>query len=240
MEAMGDSTIRRAAVLLALLLADAARGAPVPILFDQAFSGVEPIVGVWEFVADPEAPRVEVRGDRWEAAPEAGAAAKLNRIFKGLPESVLDQVRAYYYFPLALVRQGEFSDGTLRVEVRPVSGEADRAGGIAFGMASPSSYWVLRLNAREDNVMLFEYVKAHREARHLHRIALQSGRWYALAAGVRGKRLKAWLDGALLFEYDLPAPVRGRYGLWSKADSRASFRRFTVDAAAPAGRAPRS
>ncbi len=168
-----------------LLLPALAGAAPVAIPFDSGFTAIEPIVGAWEQVPDKDAPQLAVRGDKWEQAPEAGAAAKLGRIFKGLPESALDQIKAYSYFPLALVRDREFSAGDLRVEVQPVSGEADRAGGIAFGMSSPSSSWVLRLNAREDNVMLFEY--------------------------------------------DLPRKVSGRFGLWSKADSRTLFRRFSAD-----------
>lgn len=214
------------------LIARAAGAASVTIPFDPDFRAIEPVVGDWECHVDTEPAQLEVRGDRWATAPEAGTAAKLNSLFQGLPESVLDQVKAFYYFPLALVRTGTFAEGRLQVEVQPVSGEADRAGGIAFGMASPSAYWVLRLNAREDNVMLFEYVKARRQARHLHRIALASGRWYRLAADVRGRRLTALLDGNVLFQYDLPQRVAGRFGLWSKADSRTRFRRFAVDGAA--------
>ena len=215
----------RALFLPACLLAHAA---PVPVPLTPA--ALQPVVGIWEFSGTGEGAEVEVRGDRWEQAPAAGAAGTLALMFQGLPESVLDEVKAFYYFPLALVREGTFSGGALTVDVQPVSGKADRAGGLAFGMASPESYWLLRLNAREDNVMLFEYVKARRMTRYLHRISLRAGRWYTLSAAVNGRRVEAWLDGHRLFIYDLPRPVAGRYGLWSKADSRTRFRRFQVDA----------
>jgi hypothetical protein len=79
--------------------------------------------------------------------------------------------------------------------------------------------------------MLFEYVKARRMTRYLYRMRLQSGRWYTLAARLNARRLEARLDGHPLFIYDLPRPVTGKFGLWSKADSRTRFRRLTVSRA---------
>ncbi len=192
---------------------------------------LQPVVGIWEFSGTGEGAEVEVRGDRWEQAPAAGAAGTLALMFQGLPESVLDEVKAFYYFPLALVKEGSFAEGALAVEVQPVSGKADRAGGIAFGMTSPDSYWLLRLNALENNVMLFEYVKARRLTRYLHRIPLRSGKWYGLTARVNGRRVSAELGGHRLFIYDLPRTVNGKYGLLAKADSRTRFRRFALDPA---------
>lgn len=222
----------------AFLLGPAAvRGAPVPVPLEAGT--IQPVVGIWEFSGSGTGAEAEVRGDRWEQAPEAGAASTLDLMFRGLPESVLDEVKAFYYFPLALVREGTFAGGTLSIGIRPLSGKLDRAGGLAFGMASPESYWVLRLNTLENNVMLFEYVKARRQTRYLHKIPLTTGRWYDLVARVNGRRLEVWLDGRRLFTYDLPRPVVGKFGLWSKADSVTRFRRFAVDAPAsvsPPGR----
>ena len=223
-----------------------AAATPVPVVFDKEFSAIQPLVGVWEFVADPSrpkpggtslpsvAPQLMVRGDRWTVGPEAGIAARLSALFKGLPETMLDQVKAYYYFPLALLKNREFTDGDRSVEIMPVSGKVDQAGGIAFGMVDPASYWVLRLNANENNVMLFEYVKARRESRFRYTATLVSGHWYTLTARIAGKRLTALLEGKFLFYYDLPRPVSGKLGLWSKADSVTRFRRFVLSPHAPA------
>ncbi len=212
----------------AMLLAAAAAASGTTVTFDQGFSSIQPIVGVWEFVPDAAGPQVMVRGDRWATAPEAGAAAKLASFFRGMPESILDEVKAYYYFPLALVKDREFTNGDLAVEIMPVSGRVDQAGGIAFGMTDPSSYWVLRINANEDNCMLFEYVKARRLARHNQKLALRSGVWHTLTASIAGQHLTALVDGKPAFAYDLPRPVSGRLGLWSKADSVTRFRRFVM------------
>ena len=223
--------------MIGLLLVGAMASAgpsPNPVVFDKNFSTLQPLVGVWEYTPDMQGPQVMVRGDRWTVGPEAGIAARLSALFKGLPETMLDQVKAYYYFPLALLKNREFNNGDLSVEIMPVSGKVDQAGGIAFGMVDPASYWVLRLNANENNVMLFEYVKARRESRFRTSVTLQSGHWYALTVQIAGTRLKALLDGKILFEYELPRPVSGKLGLWSKADSVTRFRRFVLKPHAPA------
>lgn len=215
-------------MIAAMLFTAATAISSTPVEFDREFTRIQPIVGVWEFVPAKDGPQVMVRGDKWKTAPEAGAAAKLASFFQGMPESILDEVKAYYYFPLTLVKDREFTNGDLSVEIMPVSGAVDQAGGIAFGMTDPSSYWVLRINADEDNCMLFEYVKARRLARHNHKMALRSRVWRTLTASIAGQHLKALVDGKVLFEYDLPRPVSGRFGLWSKADSVTRFRRFVV------------
>jgi len=221
------------ALFIAAILAIATGGyaASVAIVIDSSFTSIRPIVGVWEFTATGTG-MLTVRGDKWETAPEASAVSILDDMFKGLPESVMDEVKAYYYFPLALVPASDFNGGTLSVEIQPVAGRLDQAGGIAYGMASPDEYWVLRLNSREDNIILFQYIKAKRFTRHIHRVTIEKERWYRLSVRVAGKRMNALLDGHFLFEYDMPATVRGKVGLWSKADSVTGFRNFVVDTAA--------
>lgn len=197
-------------------------------IFDSSFNAIRPIVGVWEFT-DTATGILAVRGDKWETAPEASAASMLDKMFKGLPESVLDEVRAYYYFPLALYPDSEFSEGTLTVDIQPISGKLDQAGGIAFGMQSPGEYWVLRLNSRENNVILFRYKKAKRLTRQIEHVSLQAGKWYGLSVRVVGTKMTAVLDGKDLFVYDLGEPVSGKVGVWSKADSVTNFRDFRVE-----------
>jgi len=197
-------------------------------MMDSDFISIRPIVGVWEFTATGTG-MLTVRGDKWVTAPEASAVSHLDEMFKGMPESVWDEVRAYYYFPLALVPFSDFRGGTLSVEIQPVAGRLDQAGGIAYGMAAPDEYWVLRLNAREDNAILFQYVKAKRFTRHIHRVTIERDRWYRLSVRVAGNRMNALLDGRFLFGYEMPVAIGGKVGLWSKADSVTKFRNFMVD-----------
>jgi len=45
---------------------------------------------------------------------------------------------------------------------------------------------------------------------------------------VRGNNVKGYLDGKLSLEHTLPAPVSGRVGVWSKADSVVYFDDFRI------------
>ena len=47
-----------------------------------------------------------------------------------------------------------------------MSGNVDQAGGLAFGIRNINSYFVLRVNALENNVILFEYVNNKRLTGH--------------------------------------------------------------------------
>lgn len=192
-------------------------------------------VGRWEAGQEDGLPAIFVRGDLWEGRAETESSAVFNGIFKGLDETFLDSIKAFMFFPLALVKDSEFQEGALSIRVKPLRGEVDQGAGIAFGMENPASYWVVRLNALENNVMLFEWVKGRRQARHSYKVSLESIRWYTLTASIQGKTLKAYLDGQLLFNYDLGRPVKGKFGLWSKSDSVVAFRELTFTPLTAAG-----
>jgi hypothetical protein len=59
-----------------------------------------------------------------------------------------------------------------------------------------------------------------------------SGQWHELKGRIAGTKVEGYLDGKRYLEHQLPEPVSGRIGLWSKADSRMYFSDLTVT---PAG-----
>ncbi|PYO60251.1 MAG: hypothetical protein DMD28_13560, partial [Gemmatimonadetes bacterium] len=77
------------------------------------------------------------------------------------PPNVLAQVdsdRTDYRFPVAAAPSPSFTDGSVSVKCKPVSGHVDRACGIMFRYQDENNYYLSRANALEDNVR-FYYVK---------------------------------------------------------------------------------
>ena len=52
--------------------------------------------------------------------------------------------------------------------------------------------------------------------------------WHDLKVRISGVKVEGYLDGKRYLEHTLPAPVSGRIGLWSKADSHMYFDDYTV------------
>ncbi len=144
-------------------------------------------------------------------------------------QGFLDKIEAYYYFPLAIVKNSETGDGTLSVKIKAVKGHIDRAGGIAFGLRNSSNYFVLRINALEDNVILFEYVNNKRRERAIANKEIESGRWYRLMVDIRAGHIRGYLEGDLVIEYRTEKPVKGFVGLWTKADSVTYFDELIIE-----------
>jgi pyruvate,water dikinase len=144
-------------------------------------------------------------------------------------QDFLDNIGAYFYFPLAIARDSEIGDGVVRVRVKPVSGNIDRAGGIVFGLHDVSNYYVLRINALEDNVILFEFVNSKRVERARVPANIHSDRWYDIAVGIQGNTIKGFLDNGPVMTYTTDKPIHGFIGLWTKADSVTEFGNLTVE-----------
>jgi len=45
---------------------------------------------------------------------------------------------------------------------------------------------------------------------------------------IAGKKVEGYLNGKLTLEHEWTAPISGRIGLWSKADSHVYFDDYTV------------
>ena len=52
--------------------------------------------------------------------------------------------------------------------------------------------------------------------------------WHDLKLVVRGASIEGYINGKLYLQHTLPAPVSGRIGIWSKADSHVYFDDYTV------------
>ncbi len=141
----------------------------------------------------------------------------------------LDNIEAYFYFPLAIAKNSEISDGVINLKVMPIEGNIDRAGGIAFGLKDVGNYFVFRINALEDNVILFEYINNKRIKRMQANKKIEAEKWYALKVEVIGNHIKGYVDEEIVIEYDTDRDLQGYVGLWTKADSVTCFDTLSIE-----------
>ncbi len=169
-------------------------------------------------------------GSRAGFTISSGVAGAMNKLVGQALQEFLDNVEAYYYFPLAVAKDVRISDGAVRVRVKPMSGNIDRAGGIAFGMGDVSNYFAFRINALEDNVILFEFVNGRRIERASLHEKISSGQWHELRVEVRERDIRCFLNNRVVLEYEADRPVHGYVGLWTKADSVTFFDDLAIEA----------
>jgi pyruvate,water dikinase len=158
----------------------------------------------------------------------SGVAGVAGKFLGASLQDFLDNVEAYYYFPLAIAKNSDMEDGTIRANIKAVGGHIDRAGGVAFGIQNAGNYFVLRINALEDNVILFEYKENKRYQRVSMTGPIESQKWYELSVEISGRDIKGYLDKKMVLEYTAEKPVKGLAGLWTKADSVTYFDQLTI------------
>jgi pyruvate,water dikinase len=186
--------------------------------------------GNWKPVAEAGRTLYLQDGSRWGTGLSSGLAKILGKMVGAKYQEFLDNIRAYYYFPIAIARESTVSDAVLQVLVRPVSGSIDQAGGLVFGLMNVGNYFVLRINALEDNFTLFEFINDKRFQRKTVHRKIETNQWYRIRAEVSGQTLKGYLDQELLIEYAAERPLNGYVGLWTKADSVTCFDALTIEA----------
>jgi pyruvate, water dikinase len=184
--------------------------------------------GDWTWQHDSDGVRLVHDGSKWASRFSLTLARRLNRMMGARYQQFLDNMQAYFYFPLAISKDGHIADGTISAEVRPEDGLIDQAGGIAFGIQNIGNYFVFRLNSLEDNLILFEYVNSRRIERQSVAYPLRAGHWYQLRLEIVDRRLTAFIDGGPAMTYVADRSLAGYVGLWTKADSVTWFKNFGI------------
>lgn len=191
--------------------------------------------GDWRLMGDREEGegrgglRVLQDGSGAVSAVGAVLARFMGKVLGARYQRFLDNMKAYAYFPLAVARESGVADASISVRVKPMSGRIGRAGGLVFGLRHVGDYFVLRVDALENDLVLFEFVNNRRFSRATVPRKIETGRWVEIRVETRGNRIRGFLDGELLVDYAAAGPVHGRVGLWTSADSVTCFEGFSVE-----------
>jgi len=217
----------------------AATPSPAAVLLDFSSEtvgaeprSVVPVVGFWGIADDGGNKVLLIDGRRWkDGQPAANLADKAKALYGARYAEFLDNVQAYAYYPYA-VAQGvdNFTGGTISLRFKALSGRIDQGAGILFALQPSGDYLALRANALENNLVLWQFVHGKRSSvKWVRNTPTPTGQWMTLRLKLAGTKVEGYLDDKLYLEHTLTAPVTGRVGVWSKADSHMYVDDFRVE-----------
>jgi hypothetical protein len=221
-------------VLLLLLVLNGAPPEKVDFNKDELggpAADFEALVGDWRVAELGEQKGLLVDGSKWRTGtPSANLADQARRLYGERYAEFLDGVKSFAFFPLA-VWKGSCAAPSVTLSVRffPNNGRIDQGAGIAFDVKPDGSYFGVRANALEDNLLFFKVVKGKRTIIDMVRGPAPVTRtWHTLTLELTGKAFVVKVDGDVKHRGTLDAAPTGKCGLWSKADSQVLFDDFTV------------
>ena len=224
----GLSSAAAASVLAATLLT-------TMVSFDEDKPGgpakaFEGLIGDWYVGAADGKQGLMVDGTRWrQGTPSANLADQAKRLYGDRYAEFLDGVKAFAFFPLAVWNGDCKGDRKISVRFYPIAGRIDQGAGIAYDIGEDGSYWGVRANALENNMLFFKVVKGKRTiVQTIRGVETSTRTWHTLEATIKGTELVATLDGKERVRRKIDRSPAGRCGLWSKADSKVLFDDFSV------------
>jgi hypothetical protein len=221
----------------------------------------EPMVGTWVVAQDGADKVIMIDGRPWVASkdnPTKLLIESARKLYGTSNEELMDNAKQFAYFPVAVLRGlDNFTNGTISVKFKTISGDADRASGILFNVKPNGDWLSVRYNDTENNVAFWEFHNGvRRNIRFSDRnkpFMLDRNAWHDLKLTVDGADIKVHLDGQLALEFTLgsmpgpgrnnappnpdliPAnnavlrpPVQGKVGLWAKTDTTSYFKDYVV------------
>lgn len=172
------------------------------------------------------------RPGRWRVVRDGSAPSPPHALAQ------LDADATNHRFPLCVSDEIVGTDVDLSVRIKPVSGGEDQAGGLVWRYRDPDNYYVVRLNALEDNVVLYKVERGKRSdlrakgawpLAYGKKVDVPLGAWSSLRVTARGNAFVVRFNDQELFQVeDLTFTGPGKVGLWTKADSVTHFDDLTV------------
>jgi hypothetical protein len=133
-------------------------------------------------------------------------------------------------FPLLIRMATAPADVTVRVRIKPVSGAADQAGGLAVRLIDRNNYYLVRADALVGNVCFYKVIAGRRTQLAVADARIVAGSWNDLAITARDDVFTVSFDGRELFTVvDTTISTPGKVALWTEADSVTRFDRLDVE-----------
>ena len=190
-----------------------------------------PAVGNWIIGTDNGNTVLVVDGRKWRrGVASAGLADKARALYGQRYAEFLDNVTAYAYYPFAVATgMDNFTNGEIKVRFKAIAGRIDQGAGILFDLKPNGDYYALRANPLENNLVLWRYRHGTRSSvSWVRNVVTPSRKWHTLRLVVQGNLVKGYVNTKQYLSYRLPAPVSGKVGLWTKADSVVYFDDYQI------------
>lgn len=170
---------------------------------------------------------------KWEVLRDDTAPSKPNVLAQTSTDAASGR------FPLAIYDRVALRDGDIEVRFKPISGRVDQAAGVVWRYRDPNNYYIVRANARENNVVLYKVENGTRTSLapkgtppNTYGVdhPVPAGRWSTLGVRVQGNLFSVLFDGKQIFQVeDNTFRDAGKAGLWTKADSVTYFDDFRIE-----------
>jgi hypothetical protein len=159
---------------------------------------------------------------RWSVVPDGSAPSGANVLLQSGEAT----------FCWAVDSRARIQDGFVQAMIKPEGGKQDQAGGLVFRFLDGGNYYVVRMNALEDNVVLYKTVNGKRSPLQVRGrmigygvdTKVPNGKWSQLRVEFRGALFTVSYNSEKLFEVeDHTFTAAGAVGVWTKADSVTRF-----------------
>jgi hypothetical protein len=162
---------------------------------------------VWKIVADPTAPSNS-------GFVLAQTAAGPNTLFN-----------------LCVAEDTSFKDVEVKVAFKPMKGELDQGGGIAWRYQDANNYYIARSNPRGNgSYQFYKVIDGKRTSlAGVPNLKVPVGEWHTLKIKQVGNQVECYLNDQKKIEAkDDSITKPGKVGLWTKSDAQTYFDGFQV------------
>jgi hypothetical protein len=220
-----------------LVAAQQVGGGPVFEDFSQDKVGGSPSrwstpVGFWSVgTVDGTKPLLFEDGRQFSSGSANMLADQAKAVYGDRWAEFIDDLSETGYYPIAVFNGVEsFTQGRITLRFMIIGGDVDQDIAIMFNHQNNGDYIAIRSDTQENNMLLYQWVQGQPfSLKRTSNVPTSFAQWHDQQLVVNGTQISGYLDGNKFMEYDLPQPVSGKVGVWSKTDTVALIDAFLVE-----------
>ncbi len=130
---------------------------------------------------------------------------------------------------LLILDDEKFSDFTLSVRFKTVSGVIEQMAGLAFRIQDEKNYYYVRASSKGRTFRFFKVTNGELGAPIGPEIEIPTQTWHEMRVKCRGNQIQCWLNGNEVIPTLTDNSFNtGKIGLWTKSDSVSHFTDLTI------------
>ena len=130
---------------------------------------------------------------------------------------------------LLILDDEKFSDFTVSVRFKTVSGVIEQMAGLAFRIQDEKNYYYVRASSKGRTFRFFKVTHGELGAPIGPEIEIPTQTWHEMRVKCRGNQIQCWLNGSELIPLLTDNSYNtGKIGLWTKSDSVSHFTDLTI------------
>ncbi|MFQ3573464.1 MAG: PEP/pyruvate-binding domain-containing protein [Thermodesulfovibrionales bacterium] len=179
--------------------------------------------GNWSIIQDDTGRHCLHDGSYFNRGIMGNISTLINKMFGTKRGEFISALETHHHFPLAIVKEKTGNITSFSAKIKILTGKTEKTAGILAGLKNLDNYLALSIEPDHGQIAIYEMNNGKRKLKASKNKKIDTSIWHMLYLEINTRRIRGYLNGVLMIDYETSEDIKGYAGIWSKGDTLALF-----------------